>query len=137
MFQRELKKRYKYHFINFEVNTHCSYRPRPPPPTLIFEWGDWKFGKFWKLGRKGDKLKKKSSRQKGKGERKYKTCRGDEIYIEMYVYRDERRCIKVNTKVCTVTTKPSQSSRRHISPFKGLSALLNNWVVNFTKVKSF
>ena len=43
MFQWELKKRYKYHFINFEVNTHCSYHHRPPTPDsplLLFLNGE-------------------------------------------------------------------------------------------------
>ena len=39
--------------------------------------------------------------------------------------------------MCSVTSKPSQSSSRRISSFKDSSALLNNWEMNFTKVKSF
>ena len=43
----------------------------------------------------------------------------------------------LNTKVYHVTSEPTKSSSRWISPFKDWSMLLNNWVVNFTKVKSF
>ena len=43
----------------------------------------------------------------------------------------------LNTKVYRVTSEPTKSSSRWISPFKDWSMLLNNWVVNFTKVKSF
>ena len=43
----------------------------------------------------------------------------------------------LNTKVYRVTSEPTKSSCRWISPFKDWSMLLNNWVVNFTKVKSF
>ena len=43
----------------------------------------------------------------------------------------------LNTKVYRVTGEPTKSSSRWISPFKDWSMLLNNWVVNFTKVKSF
>ena len=39
--------------------------------------------------------------------------------------------------VCSVATKPSQSSNRRVSSFKDLSAPLNNREVNFTKLKSF
>ena len=40
-------------------------------------------------------------------------------------------------KVCSVTHKICKSSTRHVSSFKDSSVLLNNWEVNFTKVKSF
>ena len=43
----------------------------------------------------------------------------------------------LNTKVYRVTSEPTKSSSRWISPFKDWSMLLNNWVVSFTKVKSF
>ena len=43
----------------------------------------------------------------------------------------------MNTKVCSVTSKQSQSISRHISPIKDSSALLSICEVNFTKVKSF
>ena len=43
----------------------------------------------------------------------------------------------LNTKVYSVTSEPTKSSSRWISPFKDWSMLLNNWVMNFTKVKSF
>ena len=39
--------------------------------------------------------------------------------------------------VCSVTRELSQSSIRRVSSFKDSSALLNNWEVNFTTVKSF
>ena len=34
--------------------------------------------------------------------------------------------IWVNKNVCSITSEPTQSSSRHISSFKDLSALLNN-----------
>ena len=36
--------------------------------------------------------------------------------------------------VCSVTSKPSQSSNRSVLSFKDSSALLNDWEVKFTKV---
>ena len=43
----------------------------------------------------------------------------------------------VNTKLHSATSEPTQSSSRGVSSFTDSSALLNNWVVNFTKMKSF
>ena len=45
--------------------------------------------------------------------------------------------IWVKTKVCSVTSKPTQSSSRHFSYLMNSSTLLNKRVVNFTKVKLF
>ena len=45
--------------------------------------------------------------------------------------------IWLDTKVCSVTGKPTQSSSRRVSSFNDSSVLLNNCVVSFTKVKSF
>ena len=43
----------------------------------------------------------------------------------------------VNTKVSSFTSEPTQNSSRRVSSFKDSSALLNIWVVNFTKVNPF
>ena len=45
--------------------------------------------------------------------------------------------IWLNTIVCAVTSEPSQSNSRRGSLLEGSSALLNTFVMNFTKVMSF
>ena len=47
------------------------------------------------------------------------------------------KCYMDEHNVCSVTSKPSQSSSRRVLSFKDSSALLNNWEVELTKVKSF
>ena len=47
------------------------------------------------------------------------------VYIYIYTHT------QMNTKVCSVTSKPSQSSNRRVAHFKDSSVLLNS-----TKVKS-
>ena len=51
-----------------------------------------------------------------------KMCSGFTTYV-----------IWMNTRFYSVTSEITQSSRRRVSSFKDLSALLNNWEVKFTK----
>ena len=84
-------------------------------------------------------------------------CRGSLIYIytyiSIYIYIKSsgstfkriletlllalKMCTGFNTKVGSLAREPTQSCSRRVSSFKDSTALLNNGVMNITKVESF